>query len=122
MDKRELKVRVKEIINAIDESIETIEDSKSILDEAKEKLDDLEGYLDLNSIMPSYGFDSDEIFQNILEEYFENDDEITNIISDIESLRSDIEEHISEMSEGARREQWEELQYELSSIEDILDI
>lgn len=122
MNKREFKVRVKEIIDAIDESIKYIEEnSKPMLDEAKEKLDDLEEYLDYHCINPD-GFDSEEVFQSILEDYFENENEILNIIGDIENLRIDIEEHISDMPEGDKREQWEELEYEISSMEDILDI
>ena len=122
MNKREFKVRVKEIIDAIDESIKYIEEnSKPMLDEAKEKLDDLEGYLDYHCINPS-GFDSEELLQEILEDYFENDNEIINIVSDIESLRDDIQEHIDEMSEGTRKEEWEELHYELCGMELILDV
>ena len=122
MNKREFKVRVKEIIESIDESIKYIEEnSKPMLDEAKEKLDDLEGYLDYHCINPD-GFDSEEVFQSILEDYFENEGEILNIIGNIVNLRIDIEEHISDMSEGARKEEWEELHYELCGMELILDV
>ena len=122
MNKREFKVRVKEIIESIDESIKYIEEnSKPMLDEAKEKLDNLEEYLDYHCINPD-GFDSEELLQEILEDYFENDNEIINIVSDIESLRDDIQEHIDEMSEGTRKEEWEELHYELCGMELILDV
>ena len=122
MNKREFKVRVKEIIDAIDVAIKYIEEnSKPMLDGAKEKLDDLEEYLDYHCINPD-GFYSEEVFQNILEDYFENENEIINIVSDIESLRDDIQEHIDEMSEGTRKEEWEELHYELCGMELILDV
>lgn len=121
MDKRERKARLKDIIKMIDESFSSIEGAKKIIDKAEEKIDDLVWYFEENCIMPN-SFDAEEMMKEILVDYFDNDDEIIAIRSDIQSLRDDVYEHIGEMRESSNKEEWEYFYSNLEYIEDIIDI
>ena len=121
MDKRERKARLKEIITMIDESLVSIEDTKKFMKETEKKIDDLSWYFEMHCITPN-SFDTEKMIQEILVDYFDNDNEIIEIRSDIQSLREEVYEHIDEMKDGANKEEWESFYSELEYIEDIIDI
>lgn len=122
MNKRERKSRLKDIVKTIDVAIVSIEkNAKNIIGQAQEKIEDLSWYLEENCIMPS-DFDAEEMIKNILVDYFENDDEVQEIIGLIEELREEVSEHIEEMREGSNKEEWEDFYYNMEYIENVIDI
>ena len=66
MDKRERKVRLKEIINALSELVVTLNDQVTpLMDEVEKRLSSLAELLEANFIVPS-DFDESELYQSIL--------------------------------------------------------
>ena len=122
MDKRERKTRLMEIIEMVNECIVSVSEyDAKYLNTAKEKIDDLEEHLQLKSLMPQ-NFDAVEMFQDIMIDYFNNDDSIVELIGIIENFTDEVREHIEEMNDGVRKEEWEEFFSNLECIEDALDI
>lgn len=122
MDKRERKARLKEIIELVDEAIEMVKGTPyDIFEEAKDKLEDTFDYMESNCIVPE-GFDPEELMVGMIKDYFDNDDEILNLVGQIEGFREEVEERIGEMREGVNKEEWEDFLYNLDNIEEVIDV
>ncbi len=120
MDKRERKVRIKEIIEKVDKSIIGIEKFEKILmQETYQKIEDLYYYLECNCIVPN-SFDTEKMMQEILSDYFNYDSEITDIKKDIEDLTNDVYDHINEMENNSSKKEWEVFFSNIEFIEDII--
>ena len=122
MDKRERKSRLKEILGQVEEVIELVKGTPSdLFEEAREKLEELEGFLEVNCITPD-DFDIELLLQNMIKDYFDNDNEVIDMLSQIESYKEEVEEHIEGMREGANKEEWQDFHAELDCIEEVVDI
>lgn len=122
MNKRERKSSLKDIVKMIDENLVYIEgNATGIIGQAQQKIEDLALFLEENCIMPE-NFDAEEMKKEILVDYFDNDEDIQEILGSIESFREEVYEHIGEMREGANKEEWEEFYANLEYIEDIVNI
>ena len=122
MNKNERKSRLKEIIRGIDVSIESINGStRKLMTQFEEKLDDLTGFLNDNCIVPD-DYDEAVIFTNVFADIMDNDEDLGYVFSSIEELKDDVDDHISDMNEGVRREEWEDFSDQLDGLVEEFDI
>lgn len=120
MDKRERKVRLKEIINALSELVVTLNDQVTpLMDEVEKRLSSLAELLEANFIVPS-DFDESELYQSILSECLEYHEDLKDVISMIEEFRDEVHDVIDEMNDGARRDEWTEFYDQLDGVEQTL--
>ena len=122
MNKRERTLKAKDIIKSIDTYLKGFDSIENVIGTGLAKVEGLFDYLESNCLVPD-SFEPDEMKQEILRDYFENDSELLDITQHIEELREEVNEQIYQMSENnSRRDSWEEFYNEMEFIEDIIDI
>ena len=121
MDKRERKSRLKDIVGAIDQRVADIEKyDKGLMTKTEKKIDELCCHLENHCIVPD-SFRPEEMMNEIIADYFSNDEDIMEIRGSIESLKEDTYHHIDEMKEGSNKEEWQEFYSNLEYIDDVID-
>ena len=101
MNKREREKTLKYIIKLVNSFILSIDKYKGTID------------------LASY---SKEVMQDILIDRFETSDELMEISIRMDSFRQEIAQHISEMKDGADKDEWDEFYYNIIRIEDMIYI
>jgi predicted CopG family antitoxin len=86
----------------------------------EKKIDKLYCYLENHCIVPD-SFDPEEMMNEILVDYFNNDVELVDVRRDIISLTDDVYDHIQEMKEGSSKYEWEKIYSNIQFIEEIIN-
>lgn len=107
----ELLAQMNEIVGKLDVAIDTLDTEEEMVRNAIEKTYDLDAYLTGTDLLPN-GFNADEMVDDIMVEYWENQEEVQEVADMLDELRIDSSNYLDEEEDEELREKIQDLSHD----------
>lgn len=107
----ELLAQMNEIVEKLDVAIDTLDTEEEMVRNAIEKTYDLDAYLTGTDLLPN-GFNADEMVDDIMVEYWENQEEVQEVADMLDELRIDSSNYLDEEEDEELREKIQDLSHD----------
>ena len=122
MNKREFEKKIKNIIINIDDYLRWFDSTTGNIDEAITLIGNLSWHFEEHCITPD-SWNENVLIQDMLIDFFDNDDSIIEILNLIENTRGSLRNFIVNLSDDSdKADKWENIYDRLWNIEGRLDI
>ena len=122
MNKREFEKKIKNIIVNIDDYLRWFDSTTGNIDEAITLMGNLSWHFEEHCITPD-SWNENVLIQDMLIDFFDNDDSIIEILNLIEDTRGSLRSFIDNLSDDSdKADKWENIYDRLWNVEGRLDI
>lgn len=122
MNKREFEKKIKNIIINIDDYLRWFDSTTGNIDEAITLMGNLSWHFEEHCITPD-SWNENVLIQDMLIDFFDNDDSIIEILNLIEDTRGSLRNFIDNLSDDSdKADKWENIYDRLWNVEGRLDI